>query len=143
MGAPRDLIEMISNIYTGSFTQIRTSTGLTDNIPLLAGVKQGCPMSPILFNLSIELILRLAKKTANDIGPTMHHDTPLSILAYADNLVVMSRSRPKLQKILDAVSATATNPRQIRFPVLYQLETGARPHRTPIQRPTTADSHSL
>ena len=98
---------MISNVYTNSFTQVRVGNDLTDNIPLLAGVKQGCPLSPILFNLSIELILRSAKSKASEIGPALHHNTPLSILAYADDLVIIARNGTRLQEILDAVSESA------------------------------------
>lgn len=75
IGAPKELVQMVTNIYTNSSTQIRAGSDLTNSIPLLAGVKQGCPMSAILFNLSIELILRQAKNTANTIGPAKHHDT--------------------------------------------------------------------
>ena len=107
MGAPQEFVSMVSNLYTDSYTQIRVGQDYTEHIPLLAGVKQGCPLSPILFNLSIELILRQAKKSATEIGPALHHETPLSILAYADDLVVISRHRVRLQKILDAVSTAA------------------------------------
>ena len=49
MGFPPDLIMMLRNTYTNATTEVRTSSGTTDTIPINAGVKQGCPMSPILF----------------------------------------------------------------------------------------------
>ena len=107
MGAPHDLIQMVMNVYTNSTTQIRMGNGLTNSIPLLADVKQGCPLSAILFNLFIELILRQAKTKATTVGPAVHHGTPLSILAYADDLVVIARNRQNLQKILDSISESA------------------------------------
>ena len=109
IGVPLPLIEMISNSYSGATTQIRTPLGLTADIPVLSGVKQGCPLSPIIFNLTIDLILRAIKQTASDIGPAKVHDIPFSVLAYADDLVLISRKKDRLQKLLNVASSTATD----------------------------------
>ena len=93
IGVPLPLIEIISNSYSGASTQIRTPFGLTADIPVFSGVKPGCPLSPIIFNLTIDLILRAIKRTASDIGPAKVHDIHFSVLAYADDLVVISRKR--------------------------------------------------
>ena len=45
---------------------------------------------------------------ANEVGPANHHDYPISVLAYADDLVLISRDKAKLQHLLDAASQTAT-----------------------------------
>ena len=86
IGVPLPLIEMITNSYAGATTQIRTPTGLTSDILVLSGVKQGCPLSPIIFNLTIDLILRAIKRSASDIGPAKVHGISFSVLAYADDL---------------------------------------------------------
>ncbi len=109
IGVPLPLIEMITNSYSGATTQIRTPTGLTADIPVLSGVKQGCPLSPIIFNLTIDLIIRAIKQTASDIGHTKVYDIPFSVLAYADDLVIISRKKDRLQKLLNAASSTATD----------------------------------
>ena len=108
LGAPQSLVDLISNVYTGATTVIRTPAGDTNNIPILSGVKQGCPLSPILFNLSVEIILRAVLAKANSIGPAKHHGLPISVLAYADDLVLICRDRKKLQQLLDAAGETAT-----------------------------------
>ena len=70
------------NAYTGAPTVIRTLIG--DNKPILiaAGVKQGWPLSPILFNLCIELILwkitDAAKKLKSEA--CFHYGTLISYL---------------------------------------------------------------
>jgi hypothetical protein len=109
IGVPLPLIEMITNSYSGATTQTRTPTGLTADIPVLSGVKQGCPLSPIIFNLTIDLIIRAIKRTASDIGPTKVYDIPFSVLAYADDLVIISRKKDRLQKLLNTASSTATD----------------------------------
>ncbi len=83
---------------------VRWRRGLTADIPVLSGVKQGCPLSPIIFNLTIDLIIRAIKRTASDIGPTKVYDIPFSVLAYADHLVIISRKKDRLQKLLNAAS---------------------------------------
>ena len=51
MGFPVPLIDLIKDIYTNATTTIKTSkSDETDPISINAGVKQGCPISPILFN---------------------------------------------------------------------------------------------
>jgi hypothetical protein len=109
MGFPPDLIAMIGNVYTGATTEIVTPLGKTPSIPIHSGVKQGCPLSAILFNLAVELIIRkcIAKAETLPRGPLKHHGCPISILAYADDLVIFARNSQTLQTLLDTVSSAA------------------------------------
>ena len=109
IGVPLPLIETITNSYSGATTKVRTPTGLTAHIPVLSGVKQGCPLSPIIFNLTIDLIIRAIKQSFSKIGAAKVHDIPFSVLAYADDLVVISRKKDRLQTLLNAASSTATD----------------------------------
>lgn len=110
IGVPVDMITLIMNAYTGATSIIRTPQGTTEPIPLRAGVKQGCPMSPILFNICIELILRMVKAKAAKLksGVCKYHDATISCLAYADDLVIIARSSTALQKLLYEASDGAT-----------------------------------
>ena len=94
LGAPEELVSFVMNAYTGAATTIRTPDGTTRAIPIRAGVKQGCPLSPILFNLCIELILRRVKSAATKLkaGQCVHYGSLLSCLAYADDLVIVARN---------------------------------------------------
>ena len=109
MGAPPDLVEFISNAYTGATTTIRTTNGDTNAVPINAGVKQGCPLSPILFNLCIELIIRSVKATsaACQGGASQAFQMPLSVLAYADDLVFLTRKKENMDNVLKAASTSA------------------------------------
>ncbi|GFS95911.1 retrovirus-related Pol polyprotein from type-1 retrotransposable element R2, partial [Nephila pilipes] len=57
VGIDPEFIQLITNIYANSSTNIISNEGLTDPIPLRCGVKQGCPLSGSLFNISINHIL--------------------------------------------------------------------------------------
>ena len=107
LGVPKSVVDLIANVYTGASTMVSTPAGSTPEIPVLAGVKQGCPLSPILFNLSVEIILRSILAKADVVGPAKHHGACISVLAYADDLVIISRNAAALQKLLDAASETA------------------------------------
>ena len=72
-----------------------TSAGLTIPIPISAGVKQGCPLSPVIFDLAMEPIIRSVtalKPLSFKLGLV---DIP--ILAFADDLSLLARNEAALQ----------------------------------------------
>ena len=105
MGFPVPLIDLIKDIYTDATTTIKTSkSDETDPISINAGIKQGCPISPILFNLSSELLIRIVKSkcTENPDIAFKIHGQPISILAYADDLVL--RLQDTLASLLQRIA---------------------------------------
>ena len=78
MGFPTNLVKMIQNVYTCATTEVIMPHGPTPSINIDCGVKQGCPLSAILFNLTLELVLRKTVSAANNTwrGPAKHHGTP-------------------------------------------------------------------
>jgi hypothetical protein len=110
MGYPESLINLIKDIYTDATMVVRTSSDEeTDSIPIRAGVKQGCPVSPVLFNLTTELFIRVVKSRCNESAniPFQLHGHSVYVLAYADDLVLMSKTRDGLQTLLNDVSLAA------------------------------------
>ena len=60
MGIPDHLTCLLRNLYAGQETKVRTGHGTTDWFQIGKGVRQGCILSPCLFNLSAEYIMRNA-----------------------------------------------------------------------------------
>ena len=60
MGIPDHLICLLRNLYAGRETTVRTGHGTTDWFQIEKGVCQGCILSPCLFNLYAEYIMRNA-----------------------------------------------------------------------------------
>ena len=55
---PDHLSGLLSNLYAGQEATVRTGHGTTDWFPIGKGVHQGCILSPYLFNLYAEYIMR-------------------------------------------------------------------------------------
>ena len=60
MGIPDHLICLLRNLYAGQEATVRTGHGTTDWFQIGKGVRQGCILSPCLFNFYAEHIMRNA-----------------------------------------------------------------------------------
>ena len=98
-GAGAKFTNIIRDMYDGSTTRIMTSSGGTDNIDIQAGIKQGCPISALLFNIAIDPMIRRLQ------GDEPEH----KILAYADDLVLMSKEPEDMQTMLSSLETLAAN----------------------------------
>ena len=58
MGIPEHLIRLLRNLYAGQEATVRIGHGTTDWFQIGKGVRQGCVLSPCLFNLYAEYIMR-------------------------------------------------------------------------------------
>ena len=58
MGIPDHLTCLLKNLYAGQEATVRTAHGTTDWFQIGKGVRQGCILSPCLFNLYAEYIMR-------------------------------------------------------------------------------------
>ena len=58
MGIPDHLACHLRNLYAGQEATVRTGHGTTDWFQIGKGVRQGCILSPCLFNLYVEYIMR-------------------------------------------------------------------------------------
>ena len=60
MGIPDHVTCLLRNLYAGQEAKVRTGHGTTDGLQIGKGVRQGCILSPCLFNLYVEYIMRNA-----------------------------------------------------------------------------------
>ena len=60
MGIPDNMTCLLRNLYAGQEATVRTGHGTTDWFQIGKGVGQGCILSPCLFNLYAEYIMRKA-----------------------------------------------------------------------------------
>ena len=94
-------LDLIKDLYAKTKCAIKVNGKRTDFFNYTKGVRQGCPLSPLLFNLFINGIV----KCVNKYNPTpLKLDQNSSCLLYADDLVIFSSTREGLQKSIDAAS---------------------------------------
>ena len=91
MGIPDHLTWLLRNWYAGQETTVRTGHGTTDLFQIGKGVHQGCILSPWLFNLYTECIIRNAGLEEAQAGIKIDRRN-ISNLRYADDSTLMAES---------------------------------------------------
>ena len=87
MGIPDHLTCLLRNLYAGQEATVRTGHGTTDLFPIGKGVCQGCILSPCLFNLYAEYIMRKAGLEEAQAGIKIAGRN-INNLRYADNITL-------------------------------------------------------
>ena len=89
----------LRNLYTGQETTVRTGHGTTDWFQTGKGVGQGCILSPCLFNLYAEYIMRNARLDEAQAGIKIARRN-INNLNYADDTILMAESEEELKSLL-------------------------------------------
>eukprot|EP00732_Lithocolla_globosa_P001849 Lithocolla_globosa_v1_NODE_1037_length_2922_cov_4.479791.p2 type:complete len:288 gc:universal NODE_1037_length_2922_cov_4.479791:1924-1061(-) len=93
------MFKAIKSLYLNAESAVRLNGILTDWFPIEKGVKQGCLLSPILFDIFLnDLITDL---NALDLGVKINLSRKLCCLFYADDIVLIAESPEDLQRLLD------------------------------------------
>ena len=99
VGIPDHLTCLLRNLYAGQEATVRTGHGTTDWFLIGKGVRQGCILSPCLFNFYAEYIMRNAgleeaQAGIKIVGRNINH------LRYADDTTLMAESEEELKSLL-------------------------------------------
>ena len=92
MGIPDHLTCLLRNLYAGQEATVRTGHGTTDWFQIRKGVCQGCILSPCLFNLYAEYIMRNAGLEEAQAGIKISRRN-INNLSYADDTSIMAESK--------------------------------------------------
>ena len=95
MRIPDHLTCLLRNLYAGQEATLRTGHGKTDWLQIEKGVRQGCILSPCLFNLYAEYIMRNAGLEEAKAGIKISRRN-INNLRYADNTTLMAESEQPL-----------------------------------------------
>lgn len=93
-GCSRKFVAILLNIYSSVKSAVKLDQGVTPFFQSDVGVKQGCNLSPTLFNIFINDIPKLFTSSCD---PVKLGETDLSCLLYADDLVILSESESGLK----------------------------------------------
>ena len=98
MGIPDHLTCLFRNLYAGQEATVRTGHGTTDWFQIGKGVHQVCILSPCLFNLYAEYIMRNARLDEAQAGIKIAGS--INNLRYADDTTLMAESEEELKSLL-------------------------------------------
>ena len=91
MGIPDQLTCLLRNLYAGQEATVGTGRGTTDWFQIAKEVRQGCILSPCLFNLYVKYIMRNARLEETQAGIKIAGRN-INNLRYADDTTLMAES---------------------------------------------------
>ena len=98
MGIRGNTLKILESMYSDVNYSIKLPYGLTDSVQSSTGLKQGCVLTPLMFNLYVN-DLPFCFNQSHD--PVIVGKYLTNVLMYADDLVLLSTSKEGLQKCLD------------------------------------------
>ena len=108
MGMPDHLTCLLRNLYAGQEAAVRTGHETTDWFQIGKGVCQGCILSPCLFNLHAEYIMRSAGLEEAQCGIKISGRN-INNLRYSDDTTLLAESEEELKSILMKVKEESEN----------------------------------
>ena len=102
MGIPLYLTCLLWNLYAGQEATVRTGHETTDWFQIGKGVRQGCILTPCLFNLCAEYIMRNARLEEAQAGIKIVGRN-INNVRYGDDTTLMAKSKNELKSLLKKV----------------------------------------
>ena len=99
MGIPDHLTCLMRKLYAGQEATVRTVQRTTEWFQIGKGVRQGCILSPCLFSLYAEYIMRNAGLDKAQAGIKIARRN-INSLRYADGTILMAESEEELKSLL-------------------------------------------
>ena len=97
---------LLKDIYAKTKCAVKMNNKSTEYFPFTKGVRQGCPLSPVLFNIYVNEIFNRVNETNES---NIHLDgTKINALMYADDLILLSETEQGLQDLINKVNAFCT-----------------------------------
>ena len=97
---PDHLANLLRNLYAGQEATVRTGHGTTGWFQIRKGVHQGCILSPCLFNLYAEYIMRNTGLDETQAGIKIARRN-INNFTYTDDSTLMAESEEELKEPLD------------------------------------------
>ena len=97
-------LENLQRLYEGTRIRSLTSQGPTEEVEMKSGIRQGCPLSPVLFALYIQPIAEALQETMAD--KSRQESGKPNMLFYADDMVLWGESKAELAEKMKTVIGT-------------------------------------
>ncbi|XP_052256259.1 uncharacterized protein LOC127861632 isoform X1 [Dreissena polymorpha] len=106
IGVPTKMLDAIKALYASVSSCVRINSHYTDWFAVTTGLRQGCSLSPLLFNLFLNDLSVQIKAVGKGV---LIEDELVCILCYADDLVLIAENEQDLQCMLDVLSQWCTS----------------------------------
>ena len=106
MGIPDHLTYLLRNLYACQEATIRTRHGTTDWFQIGKGVRQGYILSPCLFNLYADYVMRNARLDEAQAGIKIAGRN-INNLRYADDTTIMAASEKEVKSLMTKVETVS------------------------------------
>ena len=118
IGFPPNALNLLHSLYSNSFCEVKQGATITSGFPLETGVRQGCPLSPLLYATVAEILL-----------DTIEHRCPNALaLCYADDTALVLNSfweeAPILQQLFQEFADISGLHLNLRKCVVIPLDEG-------------------
>lgn len=98
IGLPSKIVNIIKSFYHNNRTVVRVYGENSNSFSVQSGVRQGCILSPCLFNIVLDKLL--TKATQNCNGVILSDDLSISDFVYADDVVYLGESENDIQRFI-------------------------------------------
>ena len=107
-GVPQKITDIIRNMYEGINCRVIHGQQVTDAFQVKTGVRQGCLLSPFLFLLAIDWVMKTStQQKRNGIQWTLWDQ--LDDLDFADDLALLAHTQQQMQEKTNIVAATSAS----------------------------------
>ena len=95
------LLKGVRSFYNTSRACVRVKRSLTEFFEVEVGLRQGCVMSPWLFNVFLDSVIRSMNRVDKGASLIMHEERwEVSMLLFADDAVLVAESRERLEDLV-------------------------------------------
>lgn len=107
-GIPEKLVSLVRNTYQGMSCRVSHAGQMSEQFEVKTGVRQGCLLSPFLFLLAIDWVMKTTTTGRNN-GIQWTLLTQLDDLDFADDLALLSHNRRQMQEKTTLLATTAAD----------------------------------
>ena len=105
IGVPSKVVRVIAAFYDGTSCRVKVQGEKSSPFEVKSGVRQGCVLSPLLFNVVIDWIMN--KSLAGRTGVACGTGLNFTDAGYADDIVFLEETEAQAQELLDTINGNA------------------------------------
>jgi len=106
-GYPEKIVKILHKMYERTFSIVRAAGGLSEWFETVVGVLQGWMLSPLLFNIYLEIIIAIRALKGVDAGVVLSEHVMYN-LRFADDITAVAENEHHLHTVVDGIDSEST-----------------------------------